>query len=515
MQESLGRGSEGPEAPEAEARISDVVRRTGLSKELIHHYLRLGLVPRSDARGRYTPRQIRLLELVRTLREDHNLPLEVARSLFEAFGFAAERLESLTQSESLCTRITRFADGSLIAPETLDEGEVAHRSGVSTDRVRRYVRAGILSPTEAPGGERFSPYDASVVALCEQGVGLGIPFESLRTAASYVHVAFELEKDGFFGDVGAGAEPDHLIRELFLRQEVVLSFVQNMLQSVTQRHLRLELGATARGERSVDEVVYRPSDAFVRRHRLDRRIDQARARCLTADGAEPWCDAAEVLLHAGRYHEAVFMLEDCARRWPDAPVDGIYGRAVLLAGDAERGAQLLDTPPLQQGDDPRVGAYAALALLLRGHDGSRPEALVEQSPAILRRVEQALLAARQASLPHALESRMWCGWLLSALPRSVASAREGRRLLAEVLTTVTAAGLGRSALPGLRERLELNTAYLLLRSGGDRGAEQGPNDAPEPEQLRARICRLDPASAFAEAVFLDGHGPTTPTETTS
>ena len=60
-------------------RISAVVRHTGISKELVHHYIRQGLLPKSESRARYSEQQVRLLQQVRTLREDHNLPLELIR----------------------------------------------------------------------------------------------------------------------------------------------------------------------------------------------------------------------------------------------------------------------------------------------------------------------------------------------------------------------------------------------------------------------------------------------------
>jgi DNA-binding transcriptional MerR regulator len=490
---------------ETDVRISDVVRKTGLSKELIHHYLRLGLIPKSDRRGRYDERQVRLLRLVRTLREDHNLPLEVVRSLFDALGFAPGRLESLTQSESLCNRITRFADGSVIAGETLDGDALARRSGVSGARIGEYISAGILAPTRSPDGERFSPYDANVVALCERGVELGIPFESLRTAASYVHVAFELEKTGFFGGIDTDGSPNELLRELFLRQEVVLSFVQNMLQSVTQLHVREELSPSFRYEQSLDDVLYQPSSAFVRRHRIDARINEARSRCAQATTPESWLDVAELLLHAGRYHEAVFLLEDCFQRWPRAQAHPLYGRAVLLAGDAARGELLLSQALTTNEDDPRVPTYLALAKVQRANVDRRPEALVGQGSAILALVDQAVASGSPAPSSTSMECRLLCGWLLTALPQSLGCAARGRKLLERVLQELPDAPLADDELPGLRQRLQVNAAYLLLRSNGHPPGERDPSEPFDAERLRTLICRLDPASDFAQAVFLDDH----------
>ena len=67
--------------------IREVAADTGLSRELIHHYLRQGLLPRSRGRAKYSEQQVRLLQLIKKLREDHRLPLEVIRSVFQFFDF--------------------------------------------------------------------------------------------------------------------------------------------------------------------------------------------------------------------------------------------------------------------------------------------------------------------------------------------------------------------------------------------------------------------------------------------
>jgi len=62
-------------------------------------------------------------------------------------------------------------------------------------------------------------------------------------------------------------------------------------------------------------------------------------------------------------------------------------------------------------------------------------------------------------------------------------------------------------LPGMRERLLINAAYLLFCCHDQGSLSQGESGAPPKEELRALICRLDPASAFARQVFLDQAAP--------
>jgi DNA-binding transcriptional MerR regulator len=178
MPDSTNANHHQPSEPSAETqRISEVMQQAGLSKELIHHYLRQGLVPRSDARARYTDQQVRLLRQIRVLREDHNLPLKIIRRIFTIFDFAPERIEPLVLTESLCKRVTRLADGDLTLQTTYDEAELARAAGISSDQLAEYARAGIITPLSANGGARYSAYDAHVLALCQCGLDLGIPFE--------------------------------------------------------------------------------------------------------------------------------------------------------------------------------------------------------------------------------------------------------------------------------------------------------------------------------------------------
>lgn len=497
----------------AELRISDVMQETGLSKELIHHYLRQGLVPRPDARGRYTGQHVRLLELIRTLREDHNLPLEVIRSIFEAFDFAPDRLETLTLSESLCKRIMRFADGGLMSTTALSRAELTRLCGLSADRLGDYVRAGIVTARTPNGDESYSSYDANVIALCERGLELGIPFESFRTAASYVHVAFELEKAGFFGRYGPEHEAAQIFAELFLRREVVISFVQNMLQAVTQLHFHADFTAGSRYELTLEDIVYEPSQAFVQRHGLEQHIDRARSGCVDAQGPDPWLHVARLLTHVARYHEAVFLLEDSLRRWPTAALRAACGRAQLLAGDSERGAELLAAIAVELPADPLVPTYLALASFKHAAAQRRPEALVDEGATILRHVNEALERLPNATPAARLESQIFCGWLLCAVPQVFDCRARGLRLLGATLAELATTSLPSDAPPGLVERLRVNAAFLLFQSlDSDDGDAPSPNpepgdhtplDIPSREQLRTLICRLDPACSFAQAVFLD------------
>ncbi len=541
---------ESPEVLEADGngshRISAVVEETGVSKELIHHYLRQGLLPRSETRALYSEHQIRLLKQIRVLREDHHLPLDIIRRLFTVFDFDPARIESLTLGESLSKRVTEFAQsGHLLSHQTLGADEVAAAAGITTDRLAEFVAAELVSPLAGEGDERYSIYDARVVALCQNGVALGIPFESFRTIASYVRIAFELEHAGFYDVVrDPEADGERALADLFVRWEVSGSFVQNVLGSLTMRRLREFLERAHPHKERFDDVVYRPSPAFVKRYQLERLIDDARARLAESpDSSRRWMRVARLMKHAGRYEEAAFFLEQGLERWPDDPsLACALGRARVLLGDP-RGVAAIERAGATA--DGRSLALLALARFKRACTEGTPEALIRDAGLIFQEVEAALAAIDRADEPlAALEITALCGWVLASMPQAFDCTARGFALLEQAVAGALAAvdqaekeseaeppahpGTGPyRGLPGLAERRLLNAAYLLFdqqvrrrqsQAAVERAARADDEPVTEPVlrfaigELRALICRLDPGSAFAEAAFLTETDPTTPIE---
>lgn len=489
-------------------RIGEVVAETGISKQLVHHYMRHGLVPPSRQPGRYTGEQVRLLRQIRVLRDDHNLPLEDIRRLFEICGFDAERIETLTSSESLCKRITRLVTrGELLAADTPTAAQLAVTAGIGDDAVAEYVAAGIATPVAGAGEQRFSAYDAGAIALCEYGRRIGIPLDAFRTIASYTRIAFDLVHDDFYGvATGSHRTADDVLADLFVRRELAGGFVQAVLSGLTQQRMRELVARSATGRAALDDVVYAPSAAFLRKHGIPQRIAEA-MNALRRPGADAraWLRAGELLLHAGRPDEAVFVLEEARRAFPERlRLADALGRALVLSGDLDRGAEVLADAE-RPGGDPRTPVFRALAVFERACADGPPEALLGAAAGIRQRVEDALTAAAGAPDGVRLAVAIYGGWLLTALPALCTSYDRGRGLLVDALAELDTAPLADAGMPGLRDRYRINTAYLLWECAVRDAAPPRPGEPPA-EALRALICRLDPGSAFAEAAYLDGPG---------
>lgn len=484
-------------------RISTVVQQTGLSKELIHHYLRQGLIPRSDSRGLYSEQQVRLLRQIRTLREDHNLPLEVIRRVFELYDFDPTKVESLTLSESLCKRMTRFASGGeLMALESWPAARVCELTGISAERLAEHMQSRLVTPLDGPDEPRFSAYDANVIALTERGLAQGIPVEAFTTVTSYIRVAFELEHAVFFEVAPAQQDGERMLAELFLRRELVQSFVQNVLSALTQSRLQQLLRGESRLHTPLDQVVYRPSGAFSRKHGIDKQVERARGQLSQdADAPQQWQHLARLMIHAGSYRECVLLLDEGLQRWPeDRGLRGELGRALVLRGDIARGQRELERASLGREPDALVLTYGALC---RFHGASRqeqPEALVREAAAIQRLVRQAEEAAAAAPAITRLEVATLGAWLLSALPPGLDSQARGQQRLLATLDELQREPPAHTPLPGQVERCLINAAYLLHECLLRLPAVDG---APTADELRTQICCLDPGSSFARAVYLD------------
>jgi len=495
-------------------RIREVVKESGVSRELIHHYLRHGLLPQPEERAQYSSQHVQLLRLLKKMREDHHLPLDVIRNVFEIFDFDPAHLEPFTLADSLNNRLINLTNGGDILSETLPSSEIVSYLGISPDRLREYVQAKLVRSVRRDDEERFSIYDMNIIAICERGTQLGIPFDSLRNISAYVRVAFELEHKFLF-EVARQAfrERRELLGEIFVRQEIITSFIQNLVQSMICQRLMdlISLGREVSG--TMENILFRPSTAFWNRHGLDRALETVQeSLSLSPDEPDRWGRAARLMLHAGRFREACFFLEQALDKWPSNPwLQTLHGKALLLSGHHRRAIETLKQQASSDNPDPLALVFLVLCLLNEAGEAGEGAPLMSHGFEMLDLVEQALESVEDAGWETRTEVRMIGGWALSSIPSSLTRADEGMSLLTETLHTLKGEAGSETTIPGLRERYLINTAYLLFRCRSVVGAPKGDaslaGPIPSTEELRNLICSLDPASLFAEKAFLETSDP--------
>ncbi|MCC6525997.1 MAG: MerR family transcriptional regulator [Polyangiaceae bacterium] len=491
----MRRGASGGER--GALKMSELVARSGVSRELVHHYLREGLLPPPRGRARYDEVHLRLLGLVKRLRDERFLPLEVIRELVVYLDHDPERLEIVLLSGAGLVAAAQQRARQPNGAARLSERELEAASGASRELVQRCVAAGLVAP-EADG---FGRAEASVVALVRHGVALGIPLDSFRTIRRYVEMAFALERVLFMPRVEPTVDLVRLGRDVAVRKELANAFVASVLGSLVERELAGELGPTAAASRSFAAAAYRPSDAFLQKHGVKAALEalEVRLHARPRDRALV-ARRLELLALAGRDHELVFALEQ-----PRAPLSAarLHGYALVLVGETERAVEVLAPLAAERRADALVLASLAVAEL------GRASAPVEAAlPAVGRAVahaEAALAAARGARSPEADEARLFAGYVLASAPASAARGARGVAALVDVYARAGQASEVRGLARAARLRLRIASACVLHRVLARAELHRSARAAAPPRaELCTEVLRLDPASEAALELYAHG-----------
>lgn len=487
-------------------KIRALAQDSGVSKELIHHYLREGLLPRPRRAGEYDLQHLRLLKLVKRLREERFLPLPVIRQLVEFHGHDPERIELVLLSGATSTP-TATAPTLPAAEEHLGFEELAQRSGAPRELVERCRAEGLVRPVAEEGPPAYAPEDANVVSLVHRGTTMGIPFESFRTIRSYVEIAFDLERASFLPRVQAQPDLGELAREFAARREIASGFVMNVLSTLIQAQLRRSVDEGVRQASALARSFYRPSDAFLRRHGIDAEI--ARLRASLGRSRDPATLARLVRLFAlaCRHRELVFAVEQAPaalRRRPE--IARAHGWALLQLGEAARATEVLTRLSATRPDDPVLLAYQGAARFATLATEPGVERTLGAMGEVVRLAESALAACKGAAAPDAIEARLVAGWLLVALPAICERAGRGIEALDQVYRA--AAEDARPAIEPapLRLRYRIASAALLCRAL-ECPESSSPDATPPCEAFAREVLWLDPASEPALELFVGREGP--------
>jgi DNA-binding transcriptional MerR regulator len=154
-------------------RIDDLAHLTGIPSRTIRFYNTQGLLPAPIMRGRiayYSSEHLLVLKLIKELKDQQNLPLEVIKQLLEIRA----RHGDVQMNLALKQRLLR-PRGSGDQEVQLAREEMAQQAGVAAERIDELTRQGLLFPSHREGQARFSTDDLFLLQLYQHIEQLGLP----------------------------------------------------------------------------------------------------------------------------------------------------------------------------------------------------------------------------------------------------------------------------------------------------------------------------------------------------
>jgi DNA-binding transcriptional MerR regulator len=155
---------------EGDLRIGELVRRTGVSRATVQHYLNEGLLPRPRKTGQtmayYDASTVERVRLIKELQQRH-LPLHAIRALLEPKRAAAGK-KKLPRMAELARRGQELE--ALLAPDErpLRRSEVESETGIEAEALDELEALGFVHGRRAAGELRYGPCDVAVLRAIGQ-----------------------------------------------------------------------------------------------------------------------------------------------------------------------------------------------------------------------------------------------------------------------------------------------------------------------------------------------------------
>jgi DNA-binding transcriptional MerR regulator len=205
-------------------RISDLARLAGVPAPTIKHYMREGLLPRSQARtsrnmAYYDPRLAERVRVIKDLQSRRFLPLKLIADLLEPPPSAALRAdaeETLRRHLGELEPAIRAGAGDARAVRGREVVPARSRSAVlasldvTGDELDDLARAGLVEPTSVAGGEPiYAAADLEILLVIDEvrraGMGDLFPMPILEPYAAAVRTLVRVEIELFRRRVLAGS----------------------------------------------------------------------------------------------------------------------------------------------------------------------------------------------------------------------------------------------------------------------------------------------------------------------
>src|SRR5438067_4138556 len=152
-------------------RIDDLAHQSGVPSRTIRFYNTQGLLPPPIMRGRvayYNQEHLLVLNLIKELKEQQNLPLDVIKQLLEIRAQYGDVQMNLALKQRLLRPLTSVSPGVRLSKE-----ELMQQSGASADRIDELAQQRLLFPVQTEGEAVFTGDDVLLLQLYERLEYLG------------------------------------------------------------------------------------------------------------------------------------------------------------------------------------------------------------------------------------------------------------------------------------------------------------------------------------------------------
>lgn len=181
-------------------KISELVQKTGVSKETIHYYIREGLLRKPRKTGRnvaqYSEEYIEQIRTIKALQDNHYLPLAIIRKILKR-----NRKATPAEKASLNIITEHFRPIDRLLGEKDLEGKTAflEATGLGEKWLDKLVKWGLITPRTVEGKQLYSSLDITlgklIVTMDRLGFGPKDGTDPRNLKKSFEFVSKSLLKD--------------------------------------------------------------------------------------------------------------------------------------------------------------------------------------------------------------------------------------------------------------------------------------------------------------------------------
>jgi DNA-binding transcriptional MerR regulator len=155
-------------------KIRDLVKRTRVSKETVHYYIREGLLPKPRKRGRniadYGESYVERIRMIKELQDNYFLPLSLIKNILKFRKKSPEEETLLRLSSDYFRPVDRLLPGEIVGEE-----EFRKATGIGKKWLDKMEEWEIITPGLRVGQKAYSQDDIMISRLIVEmdEIGLG------------------------------------------------------------------------------------------------------------------------------------------------------------------------------------------------------------------------------------------------------------------------------------------------------------------------------------------------------